>query len=115
MLRPCSPLPFPRRKGRRSTSACVGQGFKTAGIRAFIFDDVHDPDVADPVKVQKENAVAREAGIVVVDAAKVLAASPDKSRFVCLDGIPMTEPYHRLMAKEWLKLLVGVRTPSLGD
>ena len=32
---------------------------------------------------------------------------------VCLDGIHMTEPYHRLMAKEWLKLLAGARGPAL--
>jgi len=25
----------------------------------------------------------------------------------------MTEPYHRLMAKKWLKLLAGVRGPKL--
>jgi hypothetical protein len=28
---------------------------------------------------------------------------------VCLDRIHMTEPWHRLMAKEWLELLVGAR------
>ena len=39
----------------------------------------------------------------------VLAASPDRARFFCLDKIHMTEPYHRLMAKEWLKFLVGAR------
>jgi len=27
----------------------------------------------------------------------------------------MTEPYHRLMAKEWLKLLVGARGARLED
>jgi hypothetical protein len=26
----------------------------------------------------------------------------------------MTEPYHRLMAKEWLKLLAGARGAVLG-
>jgi len=26
-----------------------------------------------------------------------------------IDGIHMTEPYHRLMAKEWLKYLAGAR------
>jgi hypothetical protein len=30
-----------------------------------------------------------------------------------MDGVHMTEPYHRLMAKEWLKLLAGVRGPKL--
>jgi len=27
----------------------------------------------------------------------------------------MTEPYHRLMAKEWLKLLVGARGATLAE
>jgi len=36
-----------------------------------------------------------------------LAASPNRGRFLCLDHIHMTEPYHRLMAKEWLKIIVG--------
>jgi hypothetical protein len=27
----------------------------------------------------------------------------------------MTEPYHRLMAKEWLKMLVGAWQPALAD
>ena len=42
----------------------------------------------------------------------VLAASPDRARFVCLDGIHMTEPYHRLMAKQWLAFLAGARGPA---
>ena len=34
------------------------------------------------------------------------AASPDKARFLCLDHIHMTEPYHRLMAKQWIKVIL---------
>jgi hypothetical protein len=45
----------------------------------------------------------------VVEVSAALAASPDRVRFFCLDKIHMTEPYHRLMAKEWLKLLAGAR------
>jgi hypothetical protein len=51
----------------------------------------------------------------VIEVAALLAASPDRARFVCLDGIHMTEPYHRLMAREWLKVLVGARGPKLGS
>ena len=36
----------------------------------------------------------------------ILAASPDRGRFSCLDHIHMTEPYHRLMAKEWLRVIL---------
>jgi hypothetical protein len=52
-------------------------------------------------------------GITVVEVADLLASAPDRDRFLSLDGIHMTEPYHRLMAKEWLKLLVGARGPRL--
>ena len=93
----------------------LGEGFVAAGARVFVFDDVHDPDAADPAKLLKEAAVAREAGITVIEVGRVLAASPDRSRFLCLDHIHMTEPYHRLMAKEWLKALVGARGAALGD
>ena len=51
--------------------------------------------------------------MTVVEVGALIAAAPDRDRFLCLDGIHMTEPYHRLMAKEWLKLLVGAREPSL--
>jgi hypothetical protein len=92
----------------------MGQGFIAAGARVFVFDDVHDPDAADPAKQRQEWAAARESGIAVVEVSTVLAASPDRARFFCLDKVHMTEPYHRLMAKEWLKLLVGARAPALG-
>jgi photosystem II stability/assembly factor-like uncharacterized protein len=92
----------------------MGQGFTAAGVRVLVFDDVHDPDTGDAAKLQKEWAVARESGITVVEVGRVLAASPDRPRFFCLDKIHMTEPYHRLMAKEWLKMLVGARGPALG-
>lgn len=91
----------------------MGRGFKAAGARVLMFDDVHDPDAADPAILGKEAAAAREGGITVVEVGRILLASPDKARFVCLDRIHMTEPYHRLMAKEWLKILVGARPASL--
>ena len=93
----------------------MGEGFKAASIRAFVFDDVHDPDSADPEKLRKEHEAARESGFTIVEVARVLATAPDRARFMCLDGVHMTEPYHRLMAKEWLKLLVGARGARLED
>jgi hypothetical protein len=84
----------------------MGQGFRAAGARVVMFDDVHDPDSGDPQARQKEAAVAREAGIEIAAVSTILAASPDRSRFSCLDHIHMTEPYHRLMAKEWLRVIL---------
>ncbi len=85
----------------------MSQGFQSAGARVVMFDDVHDPDSSDPEKRQQEAAVARAAGIAIAMVSPILAASPDRSRFSCLDHIHMTEPYHRLMAKQWLKIIVG--------
>jgi hypothetical protein len=93
----------------------LGEGLKAAGARVLVFDDVHDPDAADPDKLRKEAATAREAGMTVIEVSRVLTASPDRGRFFCLDRIHMTEPYHRLMAKEWLKVLVGAQGALPGD
>jgi hypothetical protein len=43
----------------------------------------------------------------------LIGAAPEHDHFVCLDGIHMTEPYHRLMAKQWLGFLVGAREAQL--
>jgi hypothetical protein len=88
----------------------LGQGFAAAGIKTFMFDEVHDPASVKPGTVERAVSAAREAGIEVVEVGAVLAAAPDRAGFICLDGIHMTEPYHRLMAKEWLKFLAGART-----
>ena len=87
----------------------LGLGFKRAGIKTYMFDEVHDPASVNPGVVERAAASAGEGGIEVIEVGSILAASPDRSRFVCLDGIHMTEPYHRLMAKEWLKYLAGAR------
>jgi hypothetical protein len=89
----------------------MGEGFRAAGIKAYVFDDVHDPDAADPAKLQKEHETATASGFTIVEVAGLLAGKD----FYCLDKIHMKEPYHRLMAKEWLKLLVGARGAALGD
>jgi len=93
--------------------ALLGQGLTAAGAKVYAFDDVHDPDTADPERLRQEHEVEARSGITVVEVAPLLASAPDHDRFMSLDGIHMTEPYHRLMAKEWLKLLVGARGPRL--
>ncbi len=84
----------------------MGEGFKAAGARVVMFDDVHDPDASDLNTRKREAEVARKAGIEVGVVSPILAASPQRSRFICLDHIHMTEPYHRLMAKQWLKVIL---------
>ena len=52
-------------------------------------------------------------GLTVIDVVKLIDEAPESDKFLCLDRIHMTEPYHRLMAREWLKFLVGVRGAGL--
>ena len=90
-----------------------GKALTAAGARVYSFDDLHDPDTSDPARLAREWAAGRASGITIVEVSRLLSAAPDRARFVCLDGIHMTEPWHRLMAKEWLELLVGAREPAL--
>jgi hypothetical protein len=87
----------------------LGVGFARAGIKTYMFDEIHDPESVNPNTVQRALLAARAGNIEVIEVGSILSSSPDRSRFLCLDGIHMTEPYHRLMAKEWLKFLVGAR------
>ncbi len=87
----------------------MGNGFRGAGIKTYMFDEVHDPAAVTPGTVERARKAADEAGIKVIEVGDTLATAPDRARFICLDGIHMTEPYHRLMAKEWLKYLAGAR------
>ena len=87
----------------------MGDGFRAAGIKAYMFDEVHDPAAVTPGTAERARKSAEESGIEVIEVGEILANSPDRAKFICLDGIHMTEPYHRLMAKEWLKYLAGAR------
>lgn len=83
----------------------MGERLRAAGVKTYMFDEVHDPAAVTPGTVERARAVAESAGIEVIEVGSILANAPDRSKFICLDGIHMTEPYHRLMAKEWLKYL----------
>lgn len=91
----------------------MGEGFHTRGIKAYMFDEVHDPAAVAPGTVERARKSAEESAIEIIEVGEILARSPDRAMFVCLDGIHMTEPYHRLMAKEWLKYLAGARQAKL--
>src|ERR1043165_9623340 len=91
----------------------MGRGLRAAGIKTYMFDEVHDPAAVTPGTVERARKTAEESGIEVIEVGQLLANSPDRAKFICLDGIHMTEPYHRLMAKEWLKYLAGARENAL--
>ena len=91
----------------------LGRGLAEAGARVLTFDDVGDPKGTSSGLRGRELQVARETGMTVIEVGRLLASAPDRERFLCLDGIHMTEPYHRLMAKQWLEFLVGARGAQL--
>ena len=92
----------------------MAEGFRAAGIEVFTFDDIRDPEtVSKPGTSARAVEVARAAGIKVIEVGALLAAAPDREHFLSLDRVHMTEPYHRLMAKEWLKFLAGAREGRL--
>jgi hypothetical protein len=92
----------------------MAEGFKAAGVEVFMFDDIRDPEtVSKPGTSERAVEVARAAGVRVIEVGALLASAPDRGRFLSLDRVHMTEPYHRLMAKEWLKFLAGARGERL--
>jgi hypothetical protein len=91
----------------------MGRGFIAGGATVYTFDNVRVLAAARPGEPARDAVAARESGMTVVEVDALIASAPGVDRFLCLDGIHMTEPYHRLMAKEWLKLLVGARGPTL--
>ncbi|HEX7317587.1 MAG TPA: hypothetical protein VF297_27040 [Pyrinomonadaceae bacterium] len=92
----------------------MAEGFRAAGIEVLMFDDIHDPEtVSKPGTSARAVKVARGAGIKVIEVGALLASAPDRGHFLSLDRVHMTEPYHRLMAKEWLKFLAGARGERL--
>jgi hypothetical protein len=94
----------------RSDLHKMAEGFKAAGARVLMFDNIFNNDDSDAVSLQANLAAARAAGIEIVEVSSILESSPDRERFSCLDHIHMTEPYHRLMAKQWLKALLDAST-----
>ena len=67
----------------------------------------------DSLGQHKNMVFANYQGMTVIEVGPLLASAPDRERFLCLDGIHMTEPYHRLMARQWLEFLVGARGARL--
>ena len=99
-------------------AAALGEmvdGFAKIGAKVMMFDMLHPGNVrvGPPIKVLQDLAAGH--GLELIEVGPLLAASPDRGRFVCLDEIHMTEPYHRLMATQWLKYLAGARTAKITD
>jgi hypothetical protein len=89
------------------------KGFAAQGAKVYMFDSLHDPEDR-PERNEQIDKIAADTGLTIIEVGQILHDSPDKDRFIALDKIHMTEPYHRLMAKEWLRFLIGARGAALG-
>lgn len=89
------------------------QGFRAAGIRVLMFDDVEEPDAdLDPAHVRRVMLLARQYGAEIIPARAALDTSPLRGSFPAMDGIHKTAPYHRLMAVLWLKAILDSQSQS---
>jgi hypothetical protein len=98
-------------KGPRDLAALdemVGT-FSKNGAKVMMFDTLGENNAAVGTDTQTVRGLSARYGMAVIEIGPLLVSSPQRDSFVCLDGIHMTEPYHRLMAKEWLKYLAGAR------
>ena len=93
--------------------AAMGKGFAAAGVEVLMFDGLAvGGSFVDGDEKIRDAAVAGS-GITLIEVGRMLKAAPDTDTFLCLDGVHMTEPYHRLMTKQWLGYLTGAREATL--
>ena len=86
-------------------------GFTAAGAEVLAFDSLYLPDNVFGGSLISETY--EKLPVTIIEVADIIANAPERGEFVCLDGLHMREPYHRLMAKEWLKFILGARTAKL--
>ena len=75
----------------------MAKGFEEVGTKTYVYGSGPGTDLA---KLQE---LAKAKGFTVLSFQAALDASPDKAKFLSMDYTHMTEPYHRVMAKEFLK------------
>jgi len=84
------------------------QAFRSAGIPVAMFDTLHgnlEMKNRHDAEAQSVRELAVRTGMTVIPLGQRIDAAPERAHFVSLDGIHMTEPYHRLMATAWLEYL----------
>ena len=84
--------------------------FLKAGAEVQVFDNIRTRRRASTEQVM---VLARENGATVIEVENILINSPEKEAFLALDSIHMREPYHKLMAREWIRYLCGARPAAL--
>jgi hypothetical protein len=85
----------------------MAAGFRAAGVRVLMFDDVEDSIAFGEPSAQETEMIARKAGVEIIPARAILDSAPGHAAFTCMDGIHKQEPYHRLMAYLWLKAILA--------
>jgi hypothetical protein len=83
-----------------------------AGAKVLMFDELGDPTERNEAMRARRLEAARTAGARILPIADRLASAPDRGAFLSLDGIHMTEPYHRLVALAWLEALADTLVPT---
>jgi hypothetical protein len=77
-----------------------------AGAKVACFDQLHPDKTSwvnpDPAKLD----AAVKAGLAIIPVADLISTHPDRSKFICLDGVHMTDPWHKMMAAVWVKWVV---------
>ncbi|HEY3936637.1 MAG TPA: hypothetical protein VGL97_04375 [Bryobacteraceae bacterium] len=97
-------------ENRKALKAMV-DGFTKIGAKCVMFDSLWPADWDQQPK--KTDRVLSKTKLNIIEVRELLMSSPDKDKFLCLDSVHMTEPWHVLMAREWFKYLAGARTNEL--
>ncbi|HEY3323791.1 MAG TPA: hypothetical protein VGP72_25290 [Planctomycetota bacterium] len=84
----------------------IVQSFTQAGIEAMVFDSIVPDDTTAQFLRVSLPQVPPHPKFTLLPAREKLSTAPNRGEFLSLDGIHMTEPYHRLMTKLWLAHLV---------
>lgn len=87
----------------------MAAGFRAAGARVLMFDDVEDSIAFGEPSAQETERIARKSGVEIIPVRAILDSAPGHASFTCMDGIHKQEPYHRLMAYLWLKAILAAR------
>lgn len=87
-------------------------GFVAQGVKVAMFENIYGdlrPDSRFYWEPKLLRGLAQKTGMDLIPCEQAIDTAPERSRFLSLDGIHMTEPYHRLMARLWLSALAGAR------
>lgn len=99
----------------RAAIADMARRCRDAGVRAWTMDRLFPagtyPWAGDDPELLK--AVAKPSGLAVIEVGRLIDEHPSRGEFFSLDGLHMTGVYHKFLAAELLKFIVGARKAEL--